>query len=64
MSDVFAAQGITMVDDFESRDNDCDADTEGCEGGHTIRIGIMTFGQQLNYYWVRPTAPDPIGKRQ
>ena len=52
-----------MVDDFETRDNhgNGDADAEGCEGGHIIRIGIITFGQQLNFYWVRPKSSDPIG---
>jgi hypothetical protein len=55
---VFVGQGLTMVDDFDNND---DADTEGCEGGHRIRIGIMTFAQHLNYYWVRPSAPEPIG---
>lgn len=48
-----------MVDTF---DNDENVDKEGCEGGHRIRIGIMTFGQHLNYFWVRPNAPEPIGE--
>ena len=50
-----------MVDNFGNR-NDEAAATEGCEGGHRIRVGITTFAQHLNYFWVRHTsAPEPIG---